>query len=234
MGTHIGTVRADAAYYQRDVLKWCIGNGSNFAIRAGKDPEVMRVISEIPESAWAPYFDSDGIEQPDTKVASTDHSMSGVGWFRLLVLRRRRNRGEQLDIFDGEYSYWPIATDLEGSAQDVIHFYNQRGRMEDGIGQLKVDFGLSRMPCSDLSANAVWIAIGILAFTIFALFKSLVLGGEWAVKKAKAVRYHILNVPGKLVRHAREFVLKLGCSAEFLEFMRERRLRCRRLASEYG
>ena len=105
--------------------------------------------------------------------------------------------------------------------------------MEDGIGQLKTDFGLSRMPCSDLNANAVWIAIGILAFTIFALFKSLVLGGDWVVKKAKAVRFHILNVPGKLVRHARELILKLGCSPEFLEFMRDRRLRCRKLTWEY-
>jgi len=44
--THISTVSAEAAYYQSDVLKWCIDNGSNFAIRAIRDTEVMRVIAD--------------------------------------------------------------------------------------------------------------------------------------------------------------------------------------------
>ena len=112
--------------------------------------------------------------------------------------------------------------------------YNARGRMEDGIGQLKQDFGLSAMPCADVKANAVWVAIGILTFSIFALFKVLALGGDWVVKKAKAVRFHVLNVPGKLVRHARTITLKLGCSAEFLQFLDDCRRRCRGLTSEFG
>jgi len=233
-GTRIGTVRADAAYYQRDVLKWCIDNGSHFAIRAGRDLEVMRVISEIPESAWERHFDSDGIEQPDAQVASTSHSMEGVGWFRLVAVRRRWERGEQLDLIGGKYSYWPIATNLSGSAQDVIHFYNQRGRMEDGIGQLKQDFGLSAMPCSDMKANAVWTAIGILAFTIFAMFKSLVLGADWVVRKAKKVRFHIFDIPGRLVRHAGELRLNLCCSKTLFRLLCKARRRCQRLVFEFS
>jgi hypothetical protein len=184
-GTHVRLVRADAAYYQRDVLKWCLDNGSEFAIRAARDTEVIRVIREISEAEWERYVDADGIEQPDAEIASTYHSMEGVGWFRLVVLRRRRDKGEQLDILEGKYEYYPVATSMRCSAKAAMHFYNQRGRMEDGIGQLKGDFGLSAMPCSDIDANAVWIAIGILAFTLFVLFKLLVLGGDWVVRKVR-------------------------------------------------
>jgi len=60
------------------------------------------------------------------------------------------------------------------------------------------------MPCSKFEPNAVWVAIRILAFTVFALFK-VALGGDWVVAKAKTVRFHILNIPGRLVRHARSF-----------------------------
>jgi hypothetical protein len=227
-------VRADAAYYEKDVLNWCIDNGSTFAIRAGRDLEVMRVISEIPQDAWEPYVDSDGIEQPDARLASTHHSMEGVGWFRLVVLRRRRDKGEQLDLLDGKYEYYPVATSLDWSAQEVLRFYNQRGRMEDGIGQLKTDFGLSAMPCTDMKANAVWIAIGILAFTLFVLFKLLVLGGDWVVRKAKTVRFHIFDIPGRLVRHARELRLDLRCSRALFDFLCEARRRCQRLVFEFS
>lgn len=123
--THIRLLRADAAYYQKDVLKWCEDNGIDFAIRAVRDLEVMRVITKIPDSSWERYFDSDGIEQPDARIASTYHSMDGVGWFRLVVLRRRRDKGEQLHLFHGKYEYYPVATSLQGCALDVMRFYNQ-------------------------------------------------------------------------------------------------------------
>ncbi len=174
-----------------------------------------------------------GAAQSDAEVASGFHSMDGVGWFRLVVLRRRRDNGQQFDLFDGKYEYFPIATRLDLSAEDVVRLYNQRGRMEDGIGQLKGDFGLSSMPSSAFEPNAVWVAIGILAFTIFALFKQA-LGGDWVAAKAKTVRFHVLNVPGRSVRHARYLVLQLGCSAEFLTFFRDSRKRCRSLVSQFG
>jgi hypothetical protein len=233
VGTSISLLRADAAYYQRDVIKWCVGKRIDFVIRAVRDEEVMRAIRSIASDEWHRYVDSDGIEQRDAEVASCYHSMDGVDWFPLVVLRRRRDRCDQLDLFDGKYKYVPIATSLKSSAQDVIHIYDQRAKMEDGIGQLKGDFGLSSMPCSSFAANDVWTAIGILSFTIFALF-TMALGEGWSAKKLKTVRFHILNVPGKLVYHARELVLKLACSSGFLEFFRESRRRCQSLALRLG
>jgi hypothetical protein len=231
-GTSIGLLRADAANYQRGVLKWCLKHGIDFAIRAGRDAEVMRVMKSIASDKWEEYVDPDGLEE-NAELATCYHSMEGVGWFRLVVLRRRRDADAQYDIFDGKYVYFPIATSLSASNAEVVRLYNQRGRMEDGIGQLKGDFGLDAAPCSKFAANDLWIAIGILAFTLFVLFK-MALGGDWVFRKAKAVRFGILNIPGKLVYHARELVLKLGCSAGFLAFLEDRRLRCRSLMSRFG
>lgn len=232
-GTSISLLRGDAAYYQQDVLKWCVKNEIDFAIRAVRDDAVMREVWSIPPDAWRRYVDSDGIEHLDAEVASCYHSTGSVEWFRLAVLRRRRDEGSQLDLFDGKYNYFPIATSLESSAEDVIHLYNQRGKMEDGIGQLKGDFGLASMPCSAFEANAAWTGIGLLAFTFFALFK-LTLGEGWTVKKFKAVQFQVLNVPGKLVYHARELVLKLCCSETFLALFEDSRRRCRTLVSQFG
>lgn len=232
-GTSISLLRGDAAYYQDDVLKWCVDNDIDFAIRAVRDVAVAQAACSIPSDQWRPYVGSDGIEQADAEVATCHHSMERVGWFRLAVIRRRRDNGSQLDIFDGKYEYYPIATNKKCSAEEVIHLYDQRGKMEDGIGQLKGAFGLASMPCSSLQANAVWTAIGLLVFAFFALFK-LRLGDGWAVRKFKTVQFHILNVPGKLVYHGRDLILKLGCSEEFLRFFRDARKRCRSLVQQFG
>lgn len=232
-GTSISVLRADAAYYQRDVLRWCLDNGIDFVIRAGRDEAVMKEVDLIEADEWRPYVDSDGIEHPDAQVAWCYHSMDGVRWFRLAVIRRRCGKGKQLDLFDGEYIYCPIATSLRRSAEEVVHLYNQRGKAEDGIGQLKCSFGLASMPCSDFQANAVWVGIGLLSFTFFALFK-LALGEGWAVRKLKTVQFHMLNVPGRLVSHAGEVVLKLSCSKEFLAFFADSHRRCRTLLTQFG
>ncbi|MCD6326797.1 hypothetical protein J7M28_04480 [bacterium] len=57
-----------------------------------------------------------------------------------------------MEIFDGQYEYFPAATRLDLPATEAIRMYNARSRMEDGIGHLKQDPGLSAMPCVDARA----------------------------------------------------------------------------------
>ncbi len=59
----------------------------------------------------------------------------------------------------------------------------------------------------------------ILALNLNTLMRRLVLGAGWATKRMKAIRYWIINLPGRLVRHARQLTLRLGAghpSAELL------------------
>ena len=228
-GTSIGLVRGDAAYYQREVLKWCKDNRSDFAIRAIREPELMRVLYEIPQGSWEPFVDSEGIEHRDAQVAECWHSMEKVGYFRLAVLRRRRE-DPQTDRFDGRYEYFPVATSLECSAPDAMRLYNDRGKVEDAIGQLKSELGLSSLPCTQIEANRTWVALCVLCFTVFVLFKVLVLGGEWAVMKAKAIGFRILYIGCRLVRHARSTVIRLACSESRFRFLCGARVRALSLA----
>ena len=46
--------------------------------------------------------------------------------------------------------------------------------------------------------------------------KRLVLGEEWATKRMKALRFHLIGLPGRVVSHARKLIIRLGGGAEAL------------------
>jgi len=53
----------------------------------------------------------------------------------------------------------------------VVQWYNQRGECsENRIKELKIGFGMERMPCGQLNANAMFFRIGTLAYNLFRLF----------------------------------------------------------------
>ena len=74
---------------------------------------------------------------------------------------------------------------------------------------MKDDFAGGRLPSKLFGANAAWWAIMILALNLNTVMKRLVLGESWAPKRMKALRYWLINLPGRLVRHARQLVIRL-------------------------
>ena len=67
--------------------------------------------------------------------------------------------------------YVARATNRTESAEEVIKWYNQRGECsENRIKELKIGFGMERMPCGQFEANAVFFRIGVVAYNTWRLF----------------------------------------------------------------
>ena len=107
-------------------------------------------------------------------MAKTTHA------FRLIVLRRP----VQQDLFTAEaprQRYTLIATNRAGNPAEIVWWYNQRGETsENRIKELKIGFGMERLPCGTFAANAVFFRIGVLAYNLFVLFKLLALPQAWS------------------------------------------------------
>ena len=71
------------------------------------------------------------------------------------------------------------------------------------------------MPCGQESANAAFFRIGVIAHNLFVLFKHAVLGEGWQRHRVATVRWRLFQVPGRLVRHAGAWILKV--TATFAE-----------------
>jgi hypothetical protein len=50
----------------------------------------------------------------------------------------------------------------------------------------------------------------VLAHNLNAAMKSLVLQGSWVVKRMKAVRFRLINLPGRVMEHARQLIVRLA------------------------
>ena len=53
-----------------------------------------------------------------------------------------------------------------------------------------------RLPSGLFGANAAWWAITVLAYNLNAMMKRLVLGGDWAARRMKAMRFHLIALWG--------------------------------------
>lgn len=212
------TFRIDSAAYNASVFNYCMKNNKYFTITADHDSAVMQAVKNIPEHAWKKGHDRSGVAK-DYWVAQTIHTMEHTEEsFRLVAKRSRRTH--QLDAFEGEFSYWIIATNIPQevkNAQAIIHFHEQRGEMEKMIGELKHHYNLDHLPCGQFSANSLYFTIGILAHTIVQLLKKFFFGLEWKKKSIRSLRYYWLHIPARIVFHARYIVAKIAMARQSFE-----------------
>jgi len=206
-GHRIAAVRADSAAYQADILNACEAHGQSFAIGATRDAAVTAAIAAIPESDWAPWRDGE--------IAETLHCMNRTdNAFRLIVVRR----GHQGELFETDdtspYRYTVVASNRNESAAATMAWYCQRGEAsENRIKELKIGFGMERMPCGQFAANAVFFRLGVLAYNLFKGFTQATLDAAWHRHQVQTLRWRIDQTAGKIVRHAGQQTLKIRDAA---------------------
>jgi hypothetical protein len=84
---------------------------------------------------------------------------------------------------------------------------------------------MERMPCGQSYANAVFFRIGVLAYNLFIGFKRLSCPESWMKQTISTFRWKMVQVAGRIVKHAGETVLKLMINLQKLELFREIRKR---------
>ncbi len=223
-------VRSDSAFYQAAVMNYCGERGWKFTITADQDSAVKAALRQIPESDWKAYCTREGVAT-DREIAETVHSLNQTRQaFRLIVVRWKN---PQPSLFEsGAYGYHAVASNREESesASEVLWRHNQRGESENWHKELKLEFGMEQMPCGQQAANAVFFGIGVLAYNLSWLLKTNLLPPEYRQVSVATLRWKLYRVAGKLVRHARAWVLKVRTEGEKLALLEAARQRCYELS----
>ena len=216
--------RSDSAAYQAEVINQYSQPGRTFTITADLDAAVKREIKNLPASAWRSYRTAEGLAT-DREIAETVHTMNATKQaFRLLVLRWPN---PQPRLFEPErYGYHAVASNREESAAEVIWKHNGRGQSENWHKELKLDVGMEQMPCGQKEANALYFAIGVLAYNLAQLLKRRVLPEAYRSVTVTTLRWKVYRLAGKLVRHARGLMLQVKVDTDKWRLLQAARLRC--------
>jgi hypothetical protein len=202
-GKWINAFRADSAAYQAKVLNYCQDNGIEFGIGADLDKAVKGVIKNMREDEWRPY--QNGF------IGETVHCMQETEEAFRLVVIRRPYQGNLFDTEESDVKYTAMATNRGGSAEEAMQWYNQRGQSsENRIKELKIGFGMERMPCGQFEANAVFFRIGVLAYNVGRLFVLSTLDMSWHCHQVQTLRWKFYETAGKIVFHGRHIYLKVS------------------------
>ena len=198
-GKRIRAMRADSAASQAEVINYCEGDGIEFAIGADLDEAVLAAIRSIPKGDWRLYENG--------YIAETVHKTKKA--FRLIVIRRLYQK-ELFGEADERAKYKVIATNKTESAEGVTGWYNQRGECsENRIKDLKIGFGMERMPCGQFEANAIFFRIGVIAYNLYQLFVFKALGTSWHRHQVQTVRWRLFQIAGKIIFHGAQVILKV-------------------------
>jgi len=233
MGVDKVYLRSDAAGYQGDLLRYCAeGKGKRFGViefAVGVDvtAEFKGAVRDVAEADWRPLpGEVGGRVQEYAEVCFVPrlvgHKKQGAG-YRYLAIREPLEQ-QTLPGMDGQLNLpfqtmnWGtvkckvtgVVTNRTASGEEVIRWYRGRcGKSEEAHSVMKEDLAGGKLPSGLFGANAAWWQIMILAFNLNVAMKRLVLGGEWVNRRMKAVRFWLINVPGRVLRHARSLVVRL-------------------------
>jgi hypothetical protein len=219
VGKRIGNYRADSASYQAELLNQLEQDGVKYGITADQDKAVKALIGLIKEGEWKEPVRGCGYE-----LAETVHCMNETKKaFRLVVKREIRRQGELFEVKRAPYFYHAVATNWLEEEKDtaaVLKWHNQRGQAENFNKEIKIGFGMERMPCGQTYANAVFFRIGVIAYNLFIGFKRLSCPESWMKHTIATFRWKMVQVAGRIVRHAGKTVLKLMIDLEKLELFK--------------
>jgi hypothetical protein len=252
-------LRSDTAGYQHDLMKYC-AMGKNkrfgkieFAIGCDVTREFKKAVSEVPESEWKPFFrEVNGAKiktgrqwaevcfvpnaighskkGPEYRYISTREVMAE----QLIIpgtIEEQETPFPTMSMDSKRYKVFGIVTNMDWEGQELITWlYKRCGKSEEAHSIMKDDLAGGKLPSDDFGENAAWWWIMILSLNLNNAMKMLVLGKTWIVRRMKAIRFHLINLPARVMERSRQLYVRLPKNHPCLDWLLDIRTRITVLA----
>ena len=224
-------VRSDAAAHQESIVKelseWKIDGKASpvrFAIGYIKTKEFREELRKLGEGEWEKVYDAKGrldYEVAEVPFVSNAEALIKSEPYRHIVVRRKAKQGilpglgssdtrlsdeETVEMGGQTYHVHAIISNIveDWSSRQVVEWYNDRCGGGEAIHSiLKSDLAAGSLPSNRLGVNAAWWAMVVLAHNLHALLEKLAMPKGLVGSRFKRLRFHLINVPARLVSHAR-------------------------------
>jgi Transposase DDE domain group 1 len=220
-------------YCDEEKNKWC--GRIEFAVGCDVGVEFKEAVLEIAEGDWVVFKKrerSGELRETSRQWAEVCYVPNAIGRskkgseYRYLAIRERMQDQLMLPGMEQDekglpfqtmrkggvrYKVFGLVTTMDWDGQELIEWYYKRcGRSEQAHSVMKEDLAGGTLPSGDFGENAAWWWIMVLAFNLNAALKSLVLGRQWISKRMKAIRFHLINIPARVMERSRQLSLRLS------------------------
>jgi hypothetical protein len=190
-------LRADSGFWNTKVFAYLEKMGWQYSIGVRNIKAVSVAAGAIDQDAWQ------RIDYPPGGEAQIAETVYGG---RRLIVRRSRLVGAQAELFP-DWRHFAFITNRTDELALVEAEHRDHAVVEQVIADLK-DQALAHFPSGDFHANGAWTVLAALAHNLMRWTQLLGLPGT-TVRAARTLRRRLLEIPGRLTRHARGWTLHL-------------------------
>ncbi|CAN5210942.1 hypothetical protein BH24GEM2_BH24GEM2_13890 [soil metagenome] len=213
--------RGDSACEEEPLMSW-LRNAQRpdgprgfigFAISARMNPALRQEILDTPEQRWEPYGEDSQVSKECAQVDYFPEETVENRYrepLRCVAIRIRKKQGELFE--NGQATkYFAVRTNLwDWKPKRLLEWHREKaGTIEAAHAVIKNELAGGVLPCGRFGANAAWLRLAVVSFNVLTALKRLALPAELLTARPKRLRFLIFNTPGKLVRHARQLILRL-------------------------
>ena len=202
---------ADVMFYEK-----LESNGVTYAIRLKES----RPLRDAASDYFTELCDLTKDNQVDYAVVYGEFICKADSWLypRRVAVKVEKPYGQLT------YLYTFIVTNMESKPEDVIHFYCNRGTMENFIKESKSGFHMDAMSSRSMITNSNKLQISVLAYNLFNWFRRLVLPAKMRKLRIDTLRLKLIKIAARIIHSARYITFKLCSSCpyqnEYLETLR--------------
>jgi hypothetical protein len=130
---------------------------------------------------------------------------------RVAIIRKAQvvEDGQTRLVFDDDWQYEAIVTNLEWEPIDLWRFYNQRCCMENYIKEAKRGFSIDRIATGDFAANEMDLLVKLLAYNLYVRFKHDCCEPVHQGYTIARFRLEFFSCAATIIQHSRQVILKL-------------------------
>jgi hypothetical protein len=195
--TGVKLLRADSGFWNTKVFQRLERAGWQYSIGVRMIKTVRAAVEAIDEDAWQRI---DYPEEGEAQIAET------VYGGRRLIVRRTRLLGAQAELWP-DWRHFCFITNRDEDIKIVEAEHREHAVVEQVIADLK-DQALAHFPSGRFHANGAWTVLAALAHNLLRWTQLLGLP-DTTIRAARTLRRRLLQVPGRLTRHARGWTLHL-------------------------
>lgn len=190
-------LRADSGFWNAKAFERLEKAGWRYSIGVRMQKGLAAAVEAISEGAWQAIDYPQGGE---AQIAETVYSG------RRLIVRRTRLLGPQAELWP-DWRYFAFITNRTEGITLVEAEHREHAVVEQVIADLK-DQALAHFPSGQFNANGAWAVLACLAHNLLRWTQLLGLS-DTTMRAARTLRRRLIELPGRLTRHARGWTLHL-------------------------